>query len=167
VSPSERYRDPIADLCIPDEQRKLDEEISQIEDPEVRARFKGKVFGNYPLHLVHTTCYGTERQMEDHVYKVYATLFAERSCRVDVELFSWQEFCYAMYAVGFDPMKQYGSLWHFQKGKGDGARVFQSHEPFETEMVPHLNARLMGDSLCVEFGWWLDNLPRQERKIWT
>jgi hypothetical protein len=157
--------DKVSELVISIEQCKLDDEISRIKDPDARFLLEGELFANCPSTVEISTRCGFQGQMDIRVYNVFATLFCGLSHGKDVRLFTWQEFCWAMYAVGFDPMKQYGSLWHFQKGRGKFAQAVQFHEPFDTDIVSFLNARIMGDRLVVEFQWWLNKLPKQERSL--
>lgn len=139
---------------------KLSGQISQIGDPKVRTKFEDKIFANSHDSDTSVT---KPKNMDDRILKVFNALFFEPFPNKEPRLFSWQEFCFAMYAIGFNPSKMYGSLWHFQKGAGQCGLEFQFHEPVETKRVQHSNIRLMGGRLHRQFGWSLENLPVQER----
>jgi hypothetical protein len=105
------------------------------------------------------------KTMSDSVLRVFATLFFELSPSKHPREFSWQEFCFAMYAIGYNPSKQYGTLWNFQSGQGESAVSFQFYEPLATKKVPFVKARIMGGRLHRQFGWSLENLPLQTRHL--
>ncbi|EPE29041.1 hypothetical protein GLAREA_00199 [Glarea lozoyensis ATCC 20868] len=116
---------------------------------------------------ISTTVIPNGTLMSNRVSKIFEALFYnyERNSGKQPRGFSWPEFCFAMHAIGFNPRKQYGTLWHFQKDARGCATCFQFHEPLETNKVPLMQMRFMGGSLHRQFGWSLDNLPTQ--KSWV
>jgi hypothetical protein len=130
--------------------------VKEVVDKEMLARLQ-----------ISTTVISNGTLMSNRVFKIFEALFYdyERSSGKQPRGFSWQEFCFAMHAIGFNPRKEYGTLWHFQKGARECATFFQFHEPLETNKVPLMQMRFMGGSLHRRFGWSLDNLPTQKISV--
>lgn len=82
--------------------------------------------------------------------------------------FSWREFCQLMYAFGFEPSKQYGTLWHFEHGEGDTTASFLCHEPVNRDpnyKLPPPMAKVIGRRLYRQFKWSLSNMPTCVRDL--
>ena len=111
-------------------------------------------------------------------YKVLAALFpppgAASHQRTEI---AWEDLLQAMHAIGFHPMKLYGSVWIFMPRNNDGKmerrgggqvimsgeckveakRSIQFHEPKEVRKGSKISAnmvRTFGRRMKHAFGWW-------------
>ncbi|KAK7977615.1 hypothetical protein PG988_005105 [Apiospora saccharicola] len=69
----------------------------------------------------------------------------------------WTEFLHAMWSVGFQSEKLYGSVWQFSPAAGASAglervRAIQFHEPHPSSRIPYKIARAMGRRMRKRFG---------------
>ena len=95
-------------------------------------------------------------------YKVLAALFpppgAASHQRTEI---AWEELLQAMNAIGFQPMKLYGSVWIFMpkmngQCKVEAKRSIQFHEPKEVRKgskIPPSMVRTFGRRMRHAFGW--------------
>ncbi|KAF3033371.1 hypothetical protein E8E12_003436 [Didymella heteroderae] len=91
--------------------------------------------------------------LDRRAHKVFRTLFHSPLSRDHPGDTPWQDFLYAMMAVGFSVEKLQGSAWQFTPTNLDVQRPIQFHEPHPTHKLPFTWARRFGRRLARTYGW--------------
>lgn len=85
--------------------------------------------------------------------KVFKTIFSTPSIDATTGEVAWNDFLYAMKAVGFAPEAMGGSEWHFHPETVDVKHGIVFHSPHPNPKMPYQVARRHGRDLRRAYGW--------------
>lgn len=88
-------------------------------------------------------------------FKTFSVLFHNPGQADQPGELPWVDFLHAMVAVGFTPLKLYGSIWQFTPSNLDVERSIQFHEPHgpSGSKISYRIARRHGRRLNRAYGW--------------
>ncbi|KZF25151.1 hypothetical protein L228DRAFT_62829 [Xylona heveae TC161] len=99
-------------------------------------------------------------------FKTFSVLFPSSSSAGPTAELPWTDLLHAMTAMGFEPIKLYGSIWLFTPRNGDVERSIQFSEPHPKGKISSSMARQIGRRLQHSYEWHKDMfmLAQQEGK---